>query len=138
MLNIGFVGLTASSWAAAAHLPAVQALSELYVVSGVANSSPESSKASITHHQLTGDHAYENVTQLCRSPSVNLIIISVKVPYHKMLIETALKESKPVFSEWPLRKRTKGSRRATCTIAAKVSENNDWSPESQIRTSIEG
>jgi predicted dehydrogenase len=102
MLNLGFIGLSSSSWAANAHVPALKTLGEQYSISGVTNSSLESSKASISKHQLTDAQPYETSAQLCRSPSTDVVVVSVKVPLHKQFIDAALNESKAVFSEWPL------------------------------------
>lgn len=99
--GVGIVGLTPGrSWAAIAHLPALRALSDDYAVIGVANSSRESAEEAA---QACGvARAFADVSELVSSPDVEVVAITVKVPYHRELVRAAVEAGKHVYCEWPL------------------------------------
>ncbi|MCF1422902.1 Gfo/Idh/MocA family protein [Mangrovimonas futianensis] len=100
-IKVGFIGLNPGShWAATAHLPALKALSNTFEVVGVANSSLESAER--TAEALNLKYAFENYEKLVQSPDIDLVVVTVKVPYHFELIQAALEAGKHVYSEWPL------------------------------------
>ena len=100
-IRVGFIGLNPDShWAATAHLPALASMPEEYKIVGVANSSPESSKATAEALQL--EHAFASPQELVTSEVIDLVVVTVKVPYHFELIKAALEAGKNVHSEWPL------------------------------------
>jgi predicted dehydrogenase len=100
-IRVGFIGLNPDThWAAAAHLPALKALSNEFDVVGVANSTPESSKR--TAEALGLRHAFDSVDALVRSPDIDLVVVTVKVPHHLTLVTQALNAGKHVHCEWPL------------------------------------
>ena len=62
-LRIGFIGLNPDGhWAATAHLPALNSLTDKYALVGVANSTPES--AHRTAEALGLPHAFANAVAL--------------------------------------------------------------------------
>jgi predicted dehydrogenase len=100
-IRIGFIGLKPDShWAAAANLPALRSLADDFEIVGVANRSYESSKKSA--EALNLPHAFENTQSLISSTEIDLVVVTVKVPYHFELVSAALNAGKHVFCEWPL------------------------------------
>ncbi len=100
-IRVGFIGLNPDiHWAAMAHMPALKALSDDYVVIGVANTSLASAKKAADAFGL--QHAFENAHALVNSPEIDLVVVTVKVPHHYELVTAALNAGKHVYCEWPL------------------------------------
>lgn len=100
-LGVGIVGLQAGrSWAARAHVPALQALSDRYEIIGVANSSLSSAEEAI--HALGLSRAFGSVSELVAAPEVDIVAVTVKVPPHLQIVKEAIAAGKHVFCEWPL------------------------------------
>lgn len=100
-IRVGFIGLNPDShWAATAHVPALHALSDKFIIVGVANSTPESSRR--TAEALNLPHAFSSVDELVHSPEIDLVVVTVKVPHHLKLVTAALEAGKHVYCEWPL------------------------------------
>ncbi|WP_323816290.1 Gfo/Idh/MocA family oxidoreductase [Cellvibrio sp. NN19] len=100
-IRIGFIGLNPDShWAAIAHIPALKSLGDLFEIVGVANSTPESAQK--TAQTLGLKHAFETPQALVQSDEIDLVVVTVKVPYHFELISAAINAGKHVHSEWPL------------------------------------
>ncbi len=101
IIRIGFIGLNPDShWAATAHIPALQCLQDKFEVVGVANSTPESGQR--TAQALGLKRAFATPQDLVQSDDIDLVVVTVKVPYHYELITAALEAGKHVHSEWPL------------------------------------
>src|SRR5690606_29072582 len=47
-------------------------------------------------------HAFENPQALVGSPEIDLVVVTVRVPYHRELVTAALNAGKHVYCEWPL------------------------------------
>jgi predicted dehydrogenase len=109
-VRVGIIGLAATvdyaitgAWGVLAHLRSIQALSDEYQIVAVANSSAESARRSIEFHNLPATtKAYGNPEDIAADPSVELIVVSVKVSEHLRLTRPALENNKSVFVEWPL------------------------------------
>ena len=100
-LRVGFIGLNPDShWAATAHIPALASLPDKFKVVGVANSTPKSAQR--TADAMGLPHAFANPKELANSPEIDLVVVTVKVPYHLELVTTALQAGKRVYCEWPL------------------------------------
>jgi predicted dehydrogenase len=100
-IRVGFIGLNPGlHWAATAHIPALKALPNDYVVVGVANTSLASAEKAAGAFGLP--HAFENAQALVNSSEVDLVVVTVKVPYHCELVTAALNAGKHVYCEWPL------------------------------------
>lgn len=100
-ISIGFIGLNPDShWASMAHFPALQFLAEDFDVVGVANSTPESARR--TAKALNLPHAFDTAQDLVTSDEIDLVVVTVKVPYHYELVTAALNAGKNVHCEWPL------------------------------------
>ncbi len=117
-IRVGFIGLNPDShWAATAHLPALQSLGNKYSVVAVANSSLESSKR--TAKALNLPHAFASAQELVTSDEVDLVVVTVKVPYHFELVSAALNAGKHVYCEWPLGNGLEEARTLTALAHAK-------------------
>ncbi|TCV67436.1 Gfo/Idh/MocA family oxidoreductase [Neorhizobium sp. S3-V5DH] len=100
-IRVGFIGLNPGlHWAATAHIPALKALPNDYAVVGVANTSLASARKAADAFGLP--YAFENAQALVNSPEVDLVVVTVKVPYHRNLVTAALNAGKHVYCEWPL------------------------------------
>lgn len=100
-IRVGFIGLNPGiHWASTAHIPALQALPDDYVVAGVANTSLASAKKAAEAFGLP--HAFESAQALVNSPEIDLVVVTVKVPHHHELVTAALNAGKHVYCEWPL------------------------------------
>ena len=100
-IKVGFIGLNPDShWASTAHIPALKSLADDFEVVGVANSTPESGKR--TAEALGLKHAFATPMDLVASDEIDLVVVTVKVPYHFELVSAALEAGKNVHCEWPL------------------------------------
>lgn len=101
LIRVGVIGLNPGvHWASTAHIPALKALPNDYAVVGVANTSLASAQKAADAFGLP--HAFENAQALVHSPEIDLVVITVKVPYHHELVTAALNAGKHVYCEWPL------------------------------------
>jgi predicted dehydrogenase len=100
-IRVGFIGLNSGThWAAMAHIPALKALPDEFVVVGVANTSLASARNAAEAFSLP--HAFENAQALVNSPEIDLVVVTVKVPHHRELVAAVLNAGKHVYCEWPL------------------------------------
>lgn len=100
-IRVGFIGLNPDShWAATAHIPALESLTDKYTVVGVANSTAESARR--TAEAMGLSHGFATPDELVNTPDVDLVVVTVKVPYHLELVTAALEAGKHVYCEWPL------------------------------------
>ncbi|KAF2807824.1 oxidoreductase [Mytilinidion resinicola] len=104
-IRIGFIGLSAGrSWAAWAHITYLKDTSK-YTIVALCNTSVEAAQAAINAHGLPETtKAYDSPQALADDPNVELVVCSVKVPYHYATIMPSLKAGKDIFCEWPLAK----------------------------------
>jgi predicted dehydrogenase len=99
--RVGIVGVsTDRGWGATAHLPALRALSDVFEIAGVANTSLASAQAAAAAFDIP--RAFESVAAMVESPDIDVVVVAVKVPYHKEVVTAALKAGKHVYCEWPL------------------------------------
>ncbi|ALN71857.1 Gfo/Idh/MocA family protein [Aureimonas sp. AU20] len=99
--RVGIVGLQPGrSWAARAHLPALQALPEDFEIAGVANTSRASAERAVAETGLP--RAYDDVAELVGDASIDVVAVTVKVPHHRAIVGAALAAGKHVYCEWPL------------------------------------
>lgn len=100
-IRVGFIGLKPDSqWASKSHIPALRFLAHQYEIIGVANSTYES--AQLTADALNIQNAFKSPGELVSSPLIDLVVITVKVPYHFQLVTAALEAGKHVYCEHPL------------------------------------
>jgi predicted dehydrogenase len=113
-IGVGILGANPDrGWAARAHIPAIAASPD-FRLAAVATSRIASARAA--QERFGAAHAFTDAASLARHPSVDLVVVTVKVPAHAELVSTALAAGKHVYCEWPLA-RTAGEARAL-TVAA--------------------
>lgn len=99
--KVGIVGLKPGrGWAVRAHIPALRALSDTFEIVGVANTSRSSSEDAAAAIGLP--KAFADVAELVAAPKVDIVTVTVKVPYHLEIVKTAIQAGKHIYCEWPL------------------------------------
>lgn len=100
-IRVGIVGLKPEiSWAARAHIPALRKLPDLFEIAGVANTSLASAEEAAAVYDIP--RAFADVRELAASPDIDLIAVTVRVPFHLDLVRAAVDAGKHVYCEWPL------------------------------------
>src|SRR5882672_7420994 len=100
-IRVGIIGANPDrGWAAQAHIPALKSLSDDFEITALSTSRRESADAA---GKLFGVHlAFDNHQDLVNSGAVDVVAVTVKVPYHFELAKAALEAGKAVYCEWPL------------------------------------
>jgi predicted dehydrogenase len=102
-IRVGIVGATVtvggSGWGANAHVPALHAL-PAYELKAVCTAHDETARASA--EAFGAELAFHDFDSMVARPDVDLVVVSVRVPWHHDLVMKALDAGKPVFCEWPL------------------------------------
>jgi predicted dehydrogenase len=100
-IRVGIIGANPDrGWAAQAHIPALTSLSDDFEITALSTSRRESADAA---SRLFGvPVAFDNHQDLVNSPAVDVVAVTVKVPYHLELATAALDAGKAVYCEWPL------------------------------------
>src|SRR5712664_2948297 len=115
MLGVGIIGVNpAWGWAATAHIPALRALPN-YEIRALSARSAESARA--VGHAFGVSAVFSDHQQLVIQPDIDVVAVTVKVPYHRELVCAALGAGKAVYCEWPLG-RDLGDARAMAALAA--------------------
>lgn len=99
-LGVGLIGYEVGrSWAAVAHYPALQALPD-FTIAAVATTREESARAAAADMGI--ERWFTSADALIACPEVDVVAITVKVPYHLGLVQRAFAAGKHVYCEWPL------------------------------------
>src|SRR5216110_3385159 len=100
-IRVGIIGANPDrGWAAQAHIPALRSLSDDFEITALSTSRRESADAA---SKLFGvPTAFDNHQDLVSSSAVDVVAVTVKVPYHLELATAALGAGKAVYCEWPL------------------------------------
>lgn len=99
-LRVGLVGGNAErGWARDAHVPALATLPR-YRVAGV--SARDAATARAAAHSFGAERAFDSTLDLVRSPDIDVVAVTVKVPEHLPVVLAALEAGKHVYCEWPL------------------------------------
>jgi len=100
-IRVGIIGANPDrGWAAQAHIPALKSLSDDFEITALSTSRRESAEAA---SKLFGvPIAFDNHKDLVNSAVVDVVAVTVKVPYHLELATAALDAGKAVYCEWPL------------------------------------
>jgi predicted dehydrogenase len=100
-IRVGIIGANPDrGWAAQAHIPALRSLSDDFEITALSTSRRESADAAAERFGVAA--AFDNHEDLVNSPAVDVVAITVKVPYHLELASAALGAGKAVYCEWPL------------------------------------
>jgi predicted dehydrogenase len=99
-LGVGIIGVNpAWGWAATAHIPALRALPN-YEIRALSARSAESARVA---GEAFGVRAvFSGHEALVTQKDVDVVAVTVKVPYHRELVSAALSAGKAVYCEWPL------------------------------------
>ncbi|HLT61189.1 MAG TPA: Gfo/Idh/MocA family oxidoreductase [Microlunatus sp.] len=115
-IGIGIVGANPDvGWSFLAHVPAIAATPGLRVAA-VSTTRVETARRAA--ELLGGLPWFTDAGELAAAPDVDLVLVSVRVPYHRELIEAALGHGKAVLSEWPLARTTAEAELLTEAAAA--------------------
>src|SRR5437867_8136362 len=100
-IRVGIIGANPDrGWAAEGLIPALKSLSDDFQITALSTSRRESAVAA---SKLFGvPAAFDNHRDLVNRPDVDVVAITVKVPYHLELATAALDAGKAVYCEWPL------------------------------------
>src|SRR6266508_1334387 len=100
MLGVGSIGVNpVRVWASASLIPALRALPS-YEIRALSAHSAESAS---TAGEVFGVSAvFSDHEQLVIQPDIDVVAVTVKVPYHRELVGDALAAGKSVYSECPL------------------------------------
>src|SRR5436309_7680755 len=100
-IRVGIIGANPDrGWAAEAHIPALKSLSNDFEITALSTSRRESADAA---SKLFGVRiAFDNHQDLVNRADVDVVAVTVKVPYHLELATAALHADKAVYCEWPL------------------------------------
>jgi predicted dehydrogenase len=100
-IRVGIIGANPDrGWAAQAHIPALTSLSDEFEITALSTTRRESAEAA---SELFGvPAAFDNHQELVNSPAVDVVAVTVKVPYHLELATAAIEAGKAVYCEWPL------------------------------------
>src|SRR5437762_3748506 len=100
-IRVGIIGANPDrGWAAQAHIPALKSLSEDFEITPL--STPRRESADAASKRFGVPVPFDNHQDLVNSPAVDVVPITVKVPYHLELATAALGAGKAVYCEWPL------------------------------------
>jgi predicted dehydrogenase len=99
-IRVGIIGVQPDrSWAAVAHIPALQALPD-YAITALSTTRQASADAAAARFNVP--QAFDNHQQLVTAADVDLVVVAVKVPHHLALVSAAIAAGKHVYCEWPL------------------------------------
>src|SRR5213595_1529151 len=100
-IRVGIIGANPDrGWAAQAQIPALRSLGDDFEITALSTTRRESADAA---SKLFGvPDAFDNHEELVNSPAVDVVAVTVKVPYHLELATAALDAGKSVYCEWPL------------------------------------
>src|SRR5437868_14138066 len=100
-IRVGIIGANPDrGWAAQAHIPALKSLSDDFEITALSTSRRESAAAAGKRFGVP--LAFDNYQDLVNSTNVDVVAITVKVPYHLELASAALDAGKALYCEWPL------------------------------------
>jgi predicted dehydrogenase len=102
---IGLSSTAATSWASAAHLPALLTATgrSKLPITALLNSSVDAAKSSIEEYKLDPTtKAYGKPEDLAKDEDVDLVICVTRVDKHYETILPSIKAGKDVYVEWPI------------------------------------
>jgi predicted dehydrogenase len=100
-IRVGIIGANPDrGWAAQAHIPALRSLADDFEITALSTTRRESADAASKLFDVPV--AFDNHQELVNSPAVDVVAVTVKVPYHLELATAALEAGKAVYCEWPL------------------------------------
>lgn len=99
-IKVGIIGGSIRNrWASTTHIPAL-IKSKHHQITAIATTNMESAKESA--NQIGEIEAYDNYKEMLTSKNVDMIIVSVKAPFHKEIVLNTIRANKHIYCEWPL------------------------------------
>src|SRR5438105_13871703 len=99
-IRVGIIGANPDrGWAAQAHMTALKSLSDDFEITALSTSRRESADAAGRLFDVP--LVFDNHKDLVSRADVDVVAITVKVPYHLELATAALEAGKAVYCEWP-------------------------------------
>jgi predicted dehydrogenase len=99
-LRVGIIGAHPTrGWAASAHLPALAHLPE-FEIAAVATTRMES--AAETARRYDVPQAFDDWRRMVAEAVIDVVVVAVKVPFHREIVRAAATARRHVFCEWPL------------------------------------
>jgi predicted dehydrogenase len=99
-IRVGLIGANANrGWGSGAHIPALLNLPE-YELTAVCTAHRETAEESA--RKFGARLAFDDHREMVAHPDIDLVTVSVRVPYHYELTTAAINAGKHVFTEWPL------------------------------------
>jgi len=103
--KVGVIGLSKTGWAATALAPSLFSIPDKFNLVAVSTTSAESAQASAKEYSEAVGHpvkAYHgDSSQLSEDPDVDLVVVTVKAPYHLKTVLPVIESGKDFFIEWP-------------------------------------
>jgi predicted dehydrogenase len=100
-IRVGIIGANPDrGWASEAHIPALKSLADDFEITALSTSRRESAEAAMNRFDVA--LAFDNHHDLVKCDAVDVVAVTVKVPYHLELVAAALEAGKAVYCEWPL------------------------------------
>src|SRR2546430_6556567 len=137
-IRVGIIGANPDrGWAAQAHIPALRSLADDFEITALSTSRRESADAASKVFDVPV--AFDNHQDLVNSPAVDVVAVTVKVPYHLELATAALEVGQAVYCEWPLGNRLNEAEtlaalaRKQGVLAAAVSADPHAPPHAYVR-----
>jgi predicted dehydrogenase len=101
-LRVGLVGANPErGWAKDAHVAALKVLPR-FKIEGTSARTRETAEAAAK--AFGAARAFDSTMDLVRSPDIDVVTVTVKVPEHRAIVLAALEAGKHLYCEWPLGK----------------------------------
>ncbi|MED2978826.1 Gfo/Idh/MocA family oxidoreductase [Bacillus swezeyi] len=100
IIKTGIIGGSMNNqWASRTHIPVLQE-SPHFQITAIGTSKMETAKKSAA--VINAPLAFTDYRSLTKSKDVDLVVVSVKVPFHYEALIAAIAEHKHIYCEWPL------------------------------------
>lgn len=100
VIKVGIIGGSLNNqWASKTHIPVLKE-NPFYQITAIGTSKIETAKKSAM--MLNASHAFTDFKELAQSKDVDLVVVSIKVPFHYEASIAAIEENKHIYCEWPL------------------------------------
>ncbi|WP_141432098.1 Gfo/Idh/MocA family protein [Bacillus sp. 03113] len=100
VINVGIIGGSLNNqWASQTHIPVLKE-HPFYRIMAIGTSNMASAKESAT--MINAPLTFTDHQALAKSKEIDLVVISVKVPFHYEAAFAAIEQKKHLYCEWPL------------------------------------
>jgi predicted dehydrogenase len=100
VINVGIIGGSLNNqWASKTHIPALIE-NPSYRITAIGTSRMKTAKKSAV--KVNATLAFTDYKELAKSNDVDLVVVSIKVPFHYEACIAAIEENKHIYCEWPL------------------------------------